>query len=224
METTTNATAYSAAATFDSVGPAYESAFASCEPQVTSIQWLIAQLPAKGCKILDIGCGTGRPVCSMLADAGHDVLGIDVSGGMLAAARSHVKNAQFEQVDYRAFQGEYGSFEAITVYFSLIAGVTQDEIRNAFKKIHSWLKPGGYFIFSTVPIDGNNLEIKWMGRPVVVSSLTAEEGVAAIRAAGFEILDEKQSTFMPQAVEAGICLSEEIWEETHLFVYAKKAS
>jgi ubiquinone/menaquinone biosynthesis C-methylase UbiE len=215
-------TQYNAATTFDSVGPAYESAFASCEPQVASIQWLLSQLPTKGSRILDIGCGTGRPVCSTLADAGHDVLGIDVSGAMLEAARSNVKNSRFEQIDYRNFKAEEGSFDAITVYFSLIAGVTQDDIREAFQKIYSWLKPGGKFVFATVPVAGNNLEIKWMGRPVVVSSLTAEDSVNAIKAAGFEILDEKQSTFTPEAVKAGICTEEDVWEETHLFVYTKK--
>jgi ubiquinone/menaquinone biosynthesis C-methylase UbiE len=215
---------YSAATTFDSIGPAYESAFASCEPQAASIQWLLTQLPTSGCKILDIGCGTGRPVCSTLADAGHDVLGIDVSDGMLQAARSNVKNARFEQIDYRNFSAEEESFDAITVYFSFIAGVTQDDIRDAFKKIYGWLKPGGIFVFATVPVAGNNLEIKWMGRPVVVSSLTAEESVAAIKIAGFEVLDEKQSVFTPKAADAGICKDEDVWEEPHVFVYAKKKS
>jgi ubiquinone/menaquinone biosynthesis C-methylase UbiE len=217
-------TPYSAATTFDSIGPAYESAFASCEPQAASIQWLLAQLPNSGCKILDIGCGTGRPVCSTLADAGHDVFGIDVSDGMLQAARSNVKNARFEQIDYRNFEAEKESFDAITVYFSFIAGVTQDDIRDAFKKIYGWLKPGGIFVFATVPVAGNNLEIKWMGRPVVVSSLTAEESVAAIKEAGFEVLDEKQSVFTPKAADAGICKDEDVWEEPHVFVYAKKKS
>jgi ubiquinone/menaquinone biosynthesis C-methylase UbiE len=217
-------TPYTAAATFDSVGPAYESAFASCEPQAASIQWLLSKLPSKGSKILDIGCGTGRPVCSTLADAGHDVLGIDVSDVMLQAARSNVKNSRFEQIDYRNFKADGESFDAITVYFSLIAGVTQDNIREAFQQIYKWLKPGGLFVFATVPVAGNNLEIKWMGRLVVVSSLTAEDSVDAIKAAGFEILDEKQHTFLPKAVEAGICKEEDIWEETHLFVYAKKAA
>jgi SAM-dependent methyltransferase len=223
METAASAIPYSAAATFDSVGPAYESAFESCEPQAASVQWLLAQLPTRGSKTLDVGCGTGRPVCSTLADAGHDVLGIDVSGGMLEAARSNVKNARFEQVDYRQFVQENASFDAITVYFSLIAGVSQDDIRNAFKLFYGWLKPGGFFVFSTVPIDGNNLEISWMGRPVVVSSLTAEESVTAIKAAGFTIVDKKESLFTPKAVEAGICKDGDVWEEQHLFVFAKKA-
>lgn len=216
-------TSYNVASTFDSIGPAYESAFATCEPQAASTQWLLSQL-ASSSKILDIGCGTGRPVCSTLADAGHNVLGIDVSSEMLKAAKANVKNARFQLLDYRDFAAENGTFDAITVYFSLIAGVTQDEIRDAFKKIHGWLRPGGIFVFGTVAVAGNNLEIKWMARPVVVSSLTAEESVVAIKEAGFEVVDVKESIFLPKAVEAGICGEEDVWDEPHVFVYAKKAA
>jgi hypothetical protein len=31
------------------------------------------------------------------------------------------------------------------------------------------------FIFATVPVAGNKLEIKWMGWPIVVSSFEAED-------------------------------------------------
>jgi ubiquinone/menaquinone biosynthesis C-methylase UbiE len=215
---------YKAASTFDSIGPSYESAFSTCKPQTESIQWLLSNLPKDTpSKILDIGCGTGRPVCSTLANAGHKVLGIDVSSEMLKAAKAHVPNAHFQQIDYRDFKPDSESnYDAITVYFSLIAGVTQSDIRDAFKKIYAWLKPGGLFVFATVPVAGESLEIKWMGRDVVVSSLTAEESVAAIKEAGFEVLEESVSTFMPKAVEAGICGEGDVWEETHLFVFARK--
>jgi len=214
---------YNAATTFDEVGPAYESAFEGLPEQAASIQWLISQLKVKPANILDIGCGTGRPVCSTLSEAGHTVTGIDVSGAMIAAARERAPKAKFEQTDYRKFSAQPDTYDAVTIYFSLIAGVTQEDIRGAFRKAFTWLKPGGLLVFSTVPVAGNNLEIKWMGKPVVVSSLTAEESVEAIKNAGLEVLQDKQSKFTPKAAEAGICQPEDVWEETHLFVYAKKA-
>jgi cyclopropane fatty-acyl-phospholipid synthase-like methyltransferase len=125
-------------------------------------------------------------------------------------------------MDVRDFQSAANTFDAITVYFSMIAGVTQDEIRQSIQRIHSWLKPGGSFVFATVPVAGNNLETKWMGKPVVVSSLSPEEFVAWIRQVGFEVIHERESKFLPKAVEAGICGQDDVWEELHLFVYAKK--
>jgi 2-polyprenyl-3-methyl-5-hydroxy-6-metoxy-1,4-benzoquinol methylase len=216
---------YSTAALFDEVGPAYETAFAGLPEQAASIEWLLSELSksqVRPAEILDIGCGTGRPVCSSLAAAGHSVIGIDVSAEMIKAAREQVPQATIEQLDVRDFKSPANRFDAITVYFSMIAGVTQDEIRQFIQQIHSWLKPSGSFVFATVPISGNNMELKWMGRPAVVSSLSPEEFGAWIRQVGFEIVHEQESKFLPKAVEAGICEPDDVWEEPHLFVYAKK--
>lgn len=216
---------YSAAALFDEVGPAYETAFAGLPEQAASIQWLLAELSksqGRPAEVLDIGCGTGRPVCSSLAAAGHSVIGIDVSAEMIKAARELVPQATFEQLDVRDFQSPANRFDAITVYFSMIAGVTQDDIRQAIQRIHSWLKPGGSFVLATVPVAGNNMELKWMGKAAVVSSLSPDEFAAWIKQVGFEIVHQRESTFLPKAVEAGICGPDDVWEEPHLFVYAKK--
>ncbi len=149
-------------------------------------------------------------------------MGIDISGAMIATAKDRVPLARFEQVDIRAFAPPPASFDAATVYFSFIAGMTQADIRASLVKVHSFLKPGGVFVFSTVPMPAEWLQIRWMGRPVVVSSLSPEEAVEAVKEAGFAVEHEQLSKFTPKAVEAGICQTEEVWEETHLFVYARK--
>lgn len=214
---------YSTEAVYDDIGPAYESAFAGLTTQAASVNWVIKQLESKKpAKCLDIGCGTGRPACSELANAGHDVLGIDISSAMIEDAKKKVPNAKFQKRDLLEYNPGPESFDAITVYFSMIAGVTQDQIRQNIQNIYSWLKPGGVFVFGTVPVAGNNLEIKWMGRPVVVSSLEPEEAVNWIKQVGFEVVHHDISTFTPKAAQAGICKEDEVWEETHLFVYARK--
>ncbi|KAK4215613.1 S-adenosyl-L-methionine-dependent methyltransferase [Rhypophila decipiens] len=216
-------TPLSAEQLFDAVGPAYETAFENLDTQHKSIRWLLDQLPSSGAKIVDIGCGTGKPVCYLLAEKGHDVLGIDISGAMIDAARERVTKAKFEKLDIRDFNPPSESFDAVTAYFSLIAGVSQDEIRATLKRVFGFLKPGGFLVWSTVPLDADNLNLSWMGRPTVVSSLGPEDALAAVKDAGFEIVEEMRSQYLPKgAVEAGICGEGDIWEEPHLFVYAKK--
>ena len=61
-----------------------------------------------------------------------------------------------------------------------------------------------------------------MGRPSVVSSLSPEEVTEAIKKAGFEMIKSESSKYLPKAAEAGICDWEDVWEEDHLFVYARK--
>ncbi|KAK5109077.1 hypothetical protein LTR62_007533 [Meristemomyces frigidus] len=214
----------SAEEVFDDIGPAYETAFANNTPQDNSIDWLLTQLHDRPqAEILDIGCGTGVPVCSRLAAAGHKVLGIDVSGAMIADATKKVPEAGFQKIDLGDYHPEAESFDAVTVYFSMIASVTQDQIRQNIKNIFSWLRKGGVFVFATVPLEGNNNTINWMGRSVVVSSLSAEETVECITQAGFEVVLQEKNDFTPCVTKAGICEQDEAWTEPHLFVYARKA-
>jgi 2-polyprenyl-3-methyl-5-hydroxy-6-metoxy-1,4-benzoquinol methylase len=218
-------TPLSATDLFNTVGPAYENAFEGHPEQAASVRWLISQLEAadiKPAKLVDIGCGTGVPVCSGLAAAGHDVLGIDISPAMIAAAKTRVPAAKFEVKDIRDFNPGSASLDAITIYFSLIASVTQDEIKGFIKNIYTWLKPGGLFVFATVPLSAESIQIKWMGHPVQVSSLAPEEAGEAIKSAGFEIMNQVVMNFTPKGAEAGICKPEDVWEEPHLFVYARK--
>ena len=213
----------SAEQVFDNIGPAYEDAFAGLATQAASINWLLDALKeTKPAKCLDIGCGTGRPVCSSLSAASHDVLGIDVSGAMIDDARRKVPDAKFDKISVVEYKPDAASFDAITAYFSMIAETTPEQIRRNIENVYSWLRPGGLFVFSTVPLAAENLAIKWMGQPVVVSSLEAEEAVNWIQKVGFEIVHHGVSVFTPKGAEAGICAKEDVWEEPHLFVYARK--
>jgi cyclopropane fatty-acyl-phospholipid synthase-like methyltransferase len=217
----------SAEQVYDSIGPAYEAAYESVPEQLASIKWLLSKLEAaniNGARLLDIGCGTGRPVCWALATAGHDVLGIDISIAMVEAARERVPAARFEQVDMRDFIASAAEeyYDAVTVYFSMIAGVTQEEIRQLIAGVHRLIRPGGFFVFASVPVPADKLQIKFMGRPVQVSNLGPQEAVEWIKKVGFQVEHEEVTKFTPKGVEADICTREEVWEELHLFVYSKK--
>ena len=233
---------------WDSIGPAYEDAFAGLTPQLKSLHWILSQLSssphtpdtsantgtdpkAHRAKFLDIGCGTGRPVCSTLAAAGHDVLGIDISSEMIGAARERVPEARFEVADLRVWtppgtKGDDiggGGFDVITAYLSLIC-MSRSEIKDTISNIHAWLKPGGFFVFATVPSEANEETITWLGREMVVSGFTVEEIKRLFEdEIGFEVLRFEESKFLPTAVEAGLVEREENnWAEAHLFVYARK--
>lgn len=208
---------------FDSIGPAYETAFANLQPQLEAIEWILQQIQdRKPAKVLDVGCGTGVPVCSALADAGHDVLGVDVSGVMLSDARAKVPNATFIQADVFQMDPPGQSFDVITVFFSLIAGTTQDAIRRQIVRMYDWLKPGGVLVFATVPVSIDQVQSRFMGRSFIASSLSPEEYLRCFRQAGFEIVYQSLGSFKLGGVEAGVGEATETEEEPHQFIYAKK--
>jgi ubiquinone/menaquinone biosynthesis C-methylase UbiE len=176
----------------------------------------------KPAKVLYLGCGTGRPVCSAFADAGHDVLGVDVSGVILSDARVKVSNAKFMKADIFQMEFPWQSFDANTIFFSLAAGSSQDLIRRQIRRMYDWLKSEGVLVLATVPFARNQVRSRFMGRPFIGSGLSQEEYLVCIKQVGFEIVYHSLSSFKPKAVEAGICKAEENGEEPHLFICAKK--
>ena len=74
---------------FDRIGEHYDEAFPHKEGQLSAGEWLLERL-APGSRVLDVGCGTGIPTARQLVDAGHHVVGVDISEEMLRLARRDV--------------------------------------------------------------------------------------------------------------------------------------
>ncbi|KAL9085257.1 MAG: hypothetical protein Q9165_007691 [Trypethelium subeluteriae] len=210
-----------AANLFGSLGKRYENAYKDIPEQNASLDWLLTQLKPRS-RILDIGCGTGKPVVATLSDAGHDTKGVDFSPGMIEVAKSQVPGASFEVLDARKLPDEPNSYDAITSYFALLAAISRDDIRQVFHKVHQNLKPGGFFVFATVPVDMDDQACKFVGYDVRITSMTPDQYNEALSASGFEILKSDLSQFRPDAVGAGICGPEDENPEPQLFVYARK--
>lgn len=215
---------YPIASLYDLIGLGYESAYADIPAEQASLEWLISQLPRSGCRILDIGCGTGRPVPSTLASppGSHQVHGIDISGAMISAARRAVPSATFEQVDFRNFTAEPSTFDAITCYFALLVAMSQEQIRQMMRNICRWLKPGGLLVFSTIPADVEHFEQSWLGRKAVFSSLSEEQFIKLLEELGLNVEYAEVLSFMLKATEAGLCRVDEVAVEPQLFIHARK--
>ncbi|OCT50774.1 hypothetical protein CLCR_07778 [Cladophialophora carrionii] len=98
-----------------------------------------------------------------------------------------------------AFDSVGPVYDAITVYFSLIASVSREDIGAYIGRIFDWLTPGGLFVFATVPIAGKGLEIAWMGRPIVANGLSEDQVLERMREAGFEVIQVERSKYRPMA-------------------------
>lgn len=208
----------SAADVFDEVGARYEEVFGRVPGQLAALDWLTARL-APGARVLDVGSGTGRPTAEALARAGCAVTGIDVSGHMVALARSRVPQARFEQADVRTYEAADGGFDAVCSFFPLLV-MSQQEVAAALERMASWVAPGGYFVMATVPGDISDLDIVWMGHEVTVSSLSAAEHLRLLGAAGLEVLEHHTALFRPEAGAGAAGAAVE--PEEHLFCYARR--
>jgi 2-polyprenyl-3-methyl-5-hydroxy-6-metoxy-1,4-benzoquinol methylase len=64
--------------------------------------------------VLDVGCGTGKPVAMTLAAAGHSVTGIDISDIMIALSQKAVPSGRFHLLDVKEYEPPSGPpFDAV---------------------------------------------------------------------------------------------------------------
>jgi SAM-dependent methyltransferase len=101
--------------------------------------------------IVELGCGTGL-TAEMLQQAGYQVLGIDISEGMINIAKSRVPTAEFRVASL--FTADIPACDAVISIgecLSYAFAPNSDAVLEAlFRRIYQALKPGGSFIFDVV--------------------------------------------------------------------------
>lgn len=82
-------------------------------------QAIVNQAPAARFRILDAGCGPGRD-SKWLRERGFQVVGVDLSSGMLAEARRRAPDVDFRQADLRRLDFPNDYFDGIWCSASLL--------------------------------------------------------------------------------------------------------
>ncbi|MFD9720709.1 class I SAM-dependent methyltransferase [Streptomyces sp. NPDC059076] len=201
-----------AAELFDALGLKYEQAFGNAPAHRTALTWLTEQL-APASEVLDIGSGTGRPTAQTLADAGHRVLGVDISPGMVEIARRQVPNASFRHQDARTLELPDASVDAVCAFYPFLQMPRADQ-KDLIRKIARWLRPGGHLLAATVTLDVEGVAGQWMGHEVEVTSFAAEAFTALLKAADLQVLRTEELDFTPETDGA--------ITEPQVFVYARR--
>ncbi|MFE2297801.1 class I SAM-dependent DNA methyltransferase [Streptomyces sp. NPDC059445] len=188
---------------FDAIGDRYDEAFPHKEGQVTAGEWLVGSL-AEGARVLDLGCGTGVPTARQMADAGFEVVGVDLSGGMVELASGYVPEGTFHQVDLADLRPggprDLGRFDGVAAFFSLLM-LPRAEIPLALRTVRHLLVPGGLFVLSMVEADVDNFAIPFLGNTIRVSGYLREDLHKVVEEAGFEIVKETSYTYAPAVTD-----------------------
>ena len=100
--------------------------------------------------VVDLACGTGK-LTEILADRGYDVMGIDLSEEMLGMALERRDRLRHRTLylcqDMRQFElyGTAGTF--VSVGDSVNYLLTDEDMVKLFKRVNTFLFPGGIFVF-----------------------------------------------------------------------------
>ncbi|MBA3672123.1 MAG: class I SAM-dependent methyltransferase [Gemmatimonadaceae bacterium] len=122
--------------------------------EVALLVRLLDRHGAEGCRVLDIGCGTGQHAVR-LASCGFDVTGIDRAAAMLVLARANATRSlddaaarpRFVAGDARTFRLGGAPFDVALMMFGVLGyQLGNREVRDALDTVRAHLKPGGLFV------------------------------------------------------------------------------
>ena len=115
------------------------------------LQELLSHLPEKS-EILDLGCGTGKPIMEYFLSQNYRVIGVDASWKMLEIAKSNFPNNEFYLMDMRSLKIER-KFDAIIAWHSFFH-LPVDDQEKLIPKLSNLLNPNGLFLFTSGPENG----------------------------------------------------------------------
>jgi 2-polyprenyl-3-methyl-5-hydroxy-6-metoxy-1,4-benzoquinol methylase len=127
------------------------------------VEWITelkAVLP-QNVPVLDLGCGNGIPSTKLLAAAGFNVTGVDISPVQIKRAAALVPTAQFHCTDMMAVRFPAQSFAAIVSFYAIIH-VPLAEQPALFAQIHEWLRPNGYLMVTVGATAWTGTEENWL--------------------------------------------------------------
>ena len=99
-------------------------------------------------RALDAACGTGRHA-RRLVELGHEVVGVDLSPGMLSHARRQVPEARFLEGDLRRLPLEDASVDLVVSGLAF-AHIPASGLGEAVAELGRVLRPGGHAVLSVL--------------------------------------------------------------------------
>ncbi len=191
-------------AAYDAVARAYDGQFRNeldAKPLDRGLLAAFVELPGTG-TIADVGCGPGH-VTRFLAQRHSDVIGVDISPGMIAVARERAPELAFEVGSMLDLPAADGTWAGVVALYSIIH-LTAEERATASREFARVIRPGGWLLLA-FHVDSSefaagevNHLTSWFGERVQLDGyfLDPSNVLAPLQAAGFALVAklERQPT------------------------------
>jgi cyclopropane fatty-acyl-phospholipid synthase-like methyltransferase len=153
---------------------------------------LLLERLASGSQVLDVGCGSGVPAAARVA-RDHKVTGIDISGRQVELARRNVPDGEFMKADIIEVGFPPATFDAIVAFYT-IEHLPREEHATLLERFASWLKEGGYLLFTTESEEEPGQVGDWLGAPMYFSQYDPCTTSELLGATGFDVVSMNTET------------------------------
>jgi ankyrin repeat protein/ubiquinone/menaquinone biosynthesis C-methylase UbiE len=138
--------------------------------------------------LCDLGCGPGQ-VARFFHDRGYQVVGIDLSAGMLREARKFHPGIRFAKANMKKLPFKDGELAGIIGFLSL-CHIPRWEIPSVLAELRRTLRPSGLLLLAFHLGRGTFFRAESWGKPVSLQTtlLQSLEFQDYLRAAGFQVI------------------------------------
>ena len=215
---------------YNELGKHYEEVFGHEASLHAAMRLFLSLLPSDA-PILDCGCGTGKPVSTMIAASGRKPYGIDFSYTMVKLSKQQVPEGEFQCCSMLNYTPSPATFGGVVASLSLF-GLSRVELTSMATKFFQWIQPGGILLIGVSSIEdwdvkpeqldadgefASGVENTFMGHKSFMALFTRAGWSRLLEGAGFEVVHTDTNVFT--APPNAVCD-----DDPHYFVIAKKPS
>jgi SAM-dependent methyltransferase len=139
--------------------------------------------------VCDMGCGPGE-VAAFLHNLGSNVIGIDISEGMIRKAKELNPGIPFQRDDMSKLSLKENELAGIAAFYAIVH-FTLEELGQAFKELHRVLKTGGLLLISFHIGNGIKHLDEFLGKQVSIdfTFFEPDEVLKQLQKSNFTIVD-----------------------------------
>lgn len=155
--------------------------------------WLdrfLASMPEGGREVLDLGCGSGRPIAEYLIENTCQITGVDGAGALIDIARTNFPEQTWIVADMRNLPS-LGQFHGLLAWHSLFH-LRPEEQRPMFVTFGRLCCPGTPLMFTSGTELGEAIGI-FEGQPLYHGSLDSDEYRALLQSNGFDLIQHVEN-------------------------------
>lgn len=135
--------------------------------------------------LLDLGCGSGKPIADYLIQQGHTLIGVDSSDVMIAMAQKNFPKQTWVQADMRTVELDQ-KFNAILAWDSFFH-LTPDDQRQMFAQFAQFSVANTALMFTSGPMAGEAMG-DMFGDALYHASLSQDEYRVLLKQYGFNVV------------------------------------